>query len=222
MILFKDKLKTKLDVGKSGSYDWHVNPSTRPLVDPRLPASERQAGQAVGPGRVHRRRRARRAPVRRRRDRGSRLLQRPPVQGQGRQGHRQRQGDGEDHLAEPGQRLGHEGVRGLGRRRHLGGRDEGAGLVRATAPSNVESTTIAGPEFKPGKYVVRVSNFAAVEPYDGTVTFNKTPKVRDRAGPREVDARLPREEGRPGQGDREGPGQARRRRARRLSPGACD
>ncbi len=37
VILFKDKLKTKLDVGKSGRYDWHVNPSTRPLVDPRLP-----------------------------------------------------------------------------------------------------------------------------------------------------------------------------------------
>jgi hypothetical protein len=46
----------------------------------------------------------------------------------------------------------------------------------ADGPSNVESTTIAGPEFKPGKYVVRVTNFAAVEPYDGTVTFNKTEK----------------------------------------------
>jgi hypothetical protein len=44
----------------------------------------------------------------------------------------------------------------------------------ADGTTNVESTTIAGPEFKPGKYVVRVSNFAAVEPYDGTITFNKT------------------------------------------------
>ncbi len=44
----------------------------------------------------------------------------------------------------------------------------------ADGPSNVESTTLAGPEFKPGKYVARVSNFAAVEPYDGSVTFNKT------------------------------------------------
>ena len=47
----------------------------------------------------------------------------------------------------------------------------------ADGTTNVESTTIAGPDFKPGKYVVRVTNFAAVEPYDGTVTFNKTPKL---------------------------------------------
>ena len=55
MILFKDKLKTKLDVGKSGNYDWHVNPSTRPLVDPAPALVGGQARQAVGPGRVHRR-----------------------------------------------------------------------------------------------------------------------------------------------------------------------
>jgi hypothetical protein len=57
-------------------------------------------------------------------------------------------------------------------------RPAASGLRSASAdgPSNTESATISGPEFKPGKYVVRVSNFAAVEPYDGTVTFNKTPR----------------------------------------------
>ncbi len=65
VILFKDKLKTKLDVGKSGRYDWHVNPSTRPLVDPRLPDVEKKPGKpsdpvefngAAGPGRASLRR----------------------------------------------------------------------------------------------------------------------------------------------------------------------
>jgi len=49
VILFKDKLKTKLDVGKSGRYDWHVNPSTRPLVDPRQPTTEGQKGKPSEP-----------------------------------------------------------------------------------------------------------------------------------------------------------------------------
>ncbi len=95
MILFKDKLKTKLDVGKNGRYDWHVNPSTRPLVDPRLPDADVQKRQAIGAGRVLRNAPGpTRSPAATPRPR-TRLLQRPPVQGPERQGHRQRQGDGE-------------------------------------------------------------------------------------------------------------------------------
>ena len=42
----------------------------------------------------------------------------------------------------------------------------------ATGPSTSEQATITGDDLVPGgKYVVRVINFAATEPYDGTVTF---------------------------------------------------
>jgi hypothetical protein len=46
--------------------------------------------------------------------------------------------------------------------------------------TNFESTTFARPEgsdgsLAPGKYVVRVVNFAAVEPYDGKISFHKPP-----------------------------------------------
>jgi len=44
----------------------------------------------------------------------------------------------------------------------------------ADGPSTEEETTVARPGLKQGKYVVRVTNFAATEPYEGTVTFGKT------------------------------------------------
>ena len=37
------------------------------------------------------------------------------------------------------------------------------------------------PNLRPDDYVVRVTNFAATEPYEGTVTFGKTPKTRNRS-----------------------------------------
>ena len=39
-----------------------------------------------------------------------------------------------------------------------------------------ESATITRPTLKPGDYVIRMINYAAAEPYEGTVNFKKTPK----------------------------------------------
>ena len=174
MILFKDKLKTKLDVGKSGKYDWHVNPSTRPLVDPRLPDVETKK-----PGKPS-----------------------DPVEFTGAPGPDALPcGDAESE--DPGCSNDHpfkvKGGKGIDNGKATvritwpspasdwdmkvfkdsdgDGTSEGETNVfgsSADGTTNVESTTLAGPEFKPGKYVVRVTNFAAAEPYDGTVTFNKT------------------------------------------------
>ena len=44
----------------------------------------------------------------------------------------------------------------------------------ASGLTNVEETTIGRPQLSPGAYVVRVINYAGVEPYDGRVVFNKT------------------------------------------------
>jgi hypothetical protein len=175
VILFKDKLKTKLDVGKSGKYDWHVNPSTRPLVDPRLPASDGKPGQPSDPVNFT----------------GSAGPDALPC--------------GDADTEDPGCYNDHpfkvKGGKGVDNGKATvritwpspasdwdmkvfgdsDGDESSDGETKvfgasADGPSNTESATISGPEFKPGKYVVRVSNFAAVEPYDGTVTFNKTPR----------------------------------------------
>jgi hypothetical protein len=47
--------------------------------------------------------------------------------------------------------------------------------VSATGPSASEEVVLAAPGLAPGAYVVRVVNFAAAEPYSGSVTFEKTP-----------------------------------------------
>ncbi|MDX6588477.1 MAG: hypothetical protein QOI31_2950 [Solirubrobacterales bacterium] len=175
VIHFKDKLKTKLDVGKSGNFVWHVNPSTRPLVDPRLPSSDGKAGKPSdpvdftgGPGpdalpcgdsesedpgcfNDH--------PFKVKSGKGIdngkatvRITWPSPASDWDMKVFKDTDGDGTSE--------GETDVVGSS----------------ADGTTNVESSTIAGPEFKPGKYVVRVLNFAAAEPYDGTVTFNKTPK----------------------------------------------
>ena len=173
VMLFKDKLKTKLDVGKSGRYDWHVNPSTRPLVDPRQPSTEKKPGRPSDPITFT----------------GAPGPDAAPC--------------GDADSEDPGCYNDHpfkvKGGKGVDNGKATvritwptpatdwdmkvfsdsdgdGTSDGEKKLFGASADgtTNVESTTLAGPEFKPGKYVVRVTNFAAVEPYDGTVTFNKT------------------------------------------------
>ncbi len=173
VILFKDKLKTKLDVGKSGRYDWHVNPSTRPLVDPRQPEIKRKKGKPSDPVEFN----------------GTAGPDAIPCG----------DADSEDPICFNDHPFKVKGGKGIDNGKATvrirwpspatdwdfkvfgdsdgDGSSEGETKVfgsSADGPSNVEQSTIAGPEFKPGKYVVRVTNFAAVEPYDGTVTFNKT------------------------------------------------
>ncbi|HYH60601.1 MAG TPA: M14 family zinc carboxypeptidase [Solirubrobacterales bacterium] len=171
--LFKDKLKTKLDVGKNGRYVWHVNPSTRPLVDPRLPDTDVPNGQPSEPVEFS----------------GTAGPDAIPC------------GDAEsedpmcfnDHPFEvpsgPGIDNGKATVTvtwptpvsdwdiKVFSDSDGDGTSEGETKVfgsSAQGPSSEEETTIAGPDFKPGDYVVRVVNFAATEPYDGDVVFNKT------------------------------------------------
>ena len=38
-------------------------------------------------------------------------------------------------------------------------------------PGDAEQIALSEPNLQPGNYVIRVVNFAAVEPYDGTINF---------------------------------------------------
>ena len=52
------------------------------------------------------------------------------------------------------------------------GETEEVGQSAEGAPTTAEEVSFAEPVLEPGQdYVVRVINFAAVEPYDGTVTY---------------------------------------------------
>ncbi len=62
------------------------------------------------------------------------------------------------------------------------GEKKPVGASATGAPGSSEQATISGDDFEQGaKYVVRMVNFAAVEPYDGTVTFQgPSPRIESR------------------------------------------
>ena len=47
-----------------------------------------------------------------------------------------------------------------------------------TGTTDFEQTTLAPPGPEPGKYIVRMNNFAASEPYNGSVTFKSKPRFQ--------------------------------------------
>ncbi len=173
VILFKDKLKTKLDVPKSGHYDWHVNPSTRPLVDPRLPDTDVPKGKpsdpvaftgAPGPDAI---------PCADPETEDPMCFNDHPFKVPGGKGVDNGKATVRITWATPSSDWDMKVFKDS----DGDGSSEGETKVfgsSATGPSNVEETTLSGPDFKPGKYVVRVTNYAATEPYDGTITFDKT------------------------------------------------
>ena len=173
VILFKDKLKTKLDVGKSGKYDWHVNPSTRPLVDPRLPDVKRKPGKpskpvdftgGPGPDAI---------PCADSETNDPACYNDHPFKVKSGKGIDNGKATVKVTWPSPASDWDLKVFKDSDGDGSSDGETKVVG-VSADGTTNVESTTLAGPEFKPGKYVARVSNYAAVEPYDGSVTFNKT------------------------------------------------
>jgi hypothetical protein len=123
---FTDRLSTKIWL-LPAAFEWHVNPSTRPLVaqdhgrpggGAARPRSAERAAElcrralCVGPA------------MWRLRHRGSELLQRPSVRRSRRHGGGQRQDDGSHRVGDARERLGHEGLPRHERRRQLGRGDQ--------------------------------------------------------------------------------------------------
>jgi hypothetical protein len=173
VILIPEKLHSSLRVDDNGEFDWHVNPSTRPIVDPRVEQLAPRPGQPSDPVTFS----------------GSPGPDAIPCA----------DADSEDPscyndhpfevLAGPGIDNGTANVKitwpspttdwdmKVFRDSNGDGLSDGENKqvgASANGISTDEETTVARPGLKPGDYVVRVTNFAAAEPYDGTVTFGKT------------------------------------------------
>jgi Zinc carboxypeptidase/RTX calcium-binding nonapeptide repeat (4 copies) len=164
----EDHLETKLDVPDSGPVEWHVNPSTRPLV-----------AQEVG-------RPANGDPSPEQTFSGTPLTTTPcadfettdetcwndhaftvPPQGGGVDNAKATVALEWSTPASDWDMKVFRDSNGDGS--SVGETDQVGQSAQGT--TNAESTTFAEPVLQPGNYVVRVINFAAVEPYDGTVTF---------------------------------------------------
>jgi len=173
---FQDHLDTLLEVGNSETYEWHINPSTRPVVaqDRGRPANGPPSPQQTfsgGPGLGA-------APC------ADFDTTDPDCWND--HGFTVPGGAGVDNAAvtiamewtTPTSDWDFKVFRdsngdgsSVGETDQVGQSGQGA--------TNSESTTISEPLLTPGQYVIRVLNFAAVEPYDGTITF---------AGPEEFQA----------------------------------
>ena len=103
---FTDTLDTTIKVGSNGVFDWHVNPSTRPLV---VKGSGRRPRNAEPDAAVRLARRNH--AVRQHRHPAAELLRGPPDHGSERHRDRQRQGDVPGRVV-TGERLGHEDLPG--------------------------------------------------------------------------------------------------------------
>lgn len=172
VMLLPERLKSVVKVAKKGKFKWHVNPSTRPIVDPSVKMLKKRKGQPSAPvefagpttGLIpcadpdsevptcysdH----PFRVPAGEGIDNGTanvKITWPSPASDWDMKVFRDSDGDGSS----------------AGETKVVG--------ASADGPSTEEETTVARPGLKQGKYVVRVTNFAATEPYDGTVTFGKT------------------------------------------------
>jgi hypothetical protein len=166
----EDHLETKLDVPDSGPVEWHVNPSTRPLVAQDVgrpangdPSPEQTFSGAPGPSA---------APCADFETTDETCWNDHPFTVPP-------QGGGVDNAkvtvalewSTPASDWDMKVFRDSnGDSSSVGETDEVGQSAQGT--TNAESSTIAEPALQPGDYVVRVINFAAIEPYDGSVTFD--------------------------------------------------
>jgi hypothetical protein len=168
---FEDHLETAMEVPDSGQFDFHVNPSTRPIVllaygreatgDPSPPASFSGDASTAQPCADY--------PPDDPACWNDHTIEVPP------------NGDGIDN-ARMTVRLDWQTPASdwdLQVFRDSDGNGSSFGETElassAQGPTNFEEAFVSEPNLESGTYVVRVTNFAAVEPYQGTVTFEGPP-----------------------------------------------
>ena len=173
VIRFPERLKTTLRVRRSGRFTWHVNPSTRPLVDPRRKLPKPRSGEPSDPIAFS----------------GTAATTIPCADFDTTD-----ETCWNDHEftvpSGPGIDNGTATVRiswpepasdwDLKVFRDSNGDGSSAGETElvgssGSAPTTSESTTFTKPGLRAGPYVARVINYAAATPYEGQVTFGKTP-----------------------------------------------
>jgi len=181
VILLPEKLKSKLVVGRKGRFDWHVNPSTRPIVDPDVKRIEPRRGKPSDPVEF-----------------AGTIVGAAPTCADfetedpacfNDHPFKVKSGKGIDNgtaavrieWPEPGSDWDLKVFRDSDGDGTSEGEKKALGSS-AQAATNSEETTIARPGLKPGKYVARVVNFSALSPYTGRVAFGKTPKTEVKTG----------------------------------------
>lgn len=181
VILLPEKLKSKLVVGRKGRFNWHVNPSTRPIVDPAVKRIEPRKGKPSDPVEFA----------------GTVVGATPTCADFETEDpacfndhpFKVRSGKGIDNgtaavrieWPEPGSDWDLKVFRDSDGDGTSEGEKKALGSS-AQAATNSEETTIARPGLKPGKYVARVVNFSALSPYTGRVAFGKTPRTEVKTG----------------------------------------
>lgn len=173
VMLLPEKLKSELKVGGNGRFKWHVNPSTRPIVDPTVKRLEARKGKPSDPVDFS----------------GAAVPDALPCADFDTEDESCWNDHGFEVLEGKGIDNGTATVSiswpepasdwDLKVFKDANGDGSSAGetkIVGSSAQGTTveESTTIARPGLKPGKYVARVVNFAALSPYEGRVTFGKT------------------------------------------------
>ncbi|MBA3436838.1 MAG: hypothetical protein H0U14_02430, partial [Thermoleophilaceae bacterium] len=172
VIEFEDNLDTSMEVPPSGAFEWHINPSTRPAVAKstgRVATGEPSAkveftGSPASPGDG-----AAPDPVDPNNNNPANSNDHPftvPANGPG--------VDNEKFTVRiEWQTVTSDWDTRLFRDTNANGTvDEGEPEVGASqqGTTDFEQVTLSGPDIA-GAYVFRVNNFTAIEPYDGTVTF---------------------------------------------------
>ena len=172
VILLPERLKTTMKVRRSGRFRWHVNPSTRPLVDPRRDIPQPRPGEPS-------------API----DFSGNATTTVPCADFDTEdptcwndhGFTVPGGAGVDNgkatvrigWPEPASDWDLKVFRDSNGDGSSEGESELVGSS-GSAPTTSEETTFTRPGLRTGKYVARVINYAALTPYDGRVTFGKT------------------------------------------------
>jgi hypothetical protein len=177
VIRFNERLRDRLHVPGSGEFRWHVNPSTRPILEGEPKGPKPQPGRpsdtvtfsgVAGPEA---------APCADTEGTDPNCWNDHPFEVEGGPGidngvariraqwatvtsdwdmkiFRDSDGDGSSE-----------------------GEDNQVGASLGTGgTTDSEATSISRPKLRPGDYVIRMINYAATEPYDGDVNFSKTPR----------------------------------------------
>jgi hypothetical protein len=175
VIKLPERLKSNLQVGKNGRFRWHVNPSTRPIADPRYgKEGKTRPGKPSDPiafngpdGLV--------IPCGDADSEDPSCFSDHPFKVPGGKGIDNGTATIEVSWGTPATDWDMKVFRDTDRDGTSIG-EEGPVGASADGPTTSESVEIVRPGLRKGPYVVRMTSFVGIEPFNGTITFGKTQK----------------------------------------------
>ncbi len=177
VIKFQEKLRDSLKVRGSGRFRWHVNPSTRPAVSGAPRGPKPRPGRPSDPVAFAGAAGVSAAPCADADTTDETCWNDHPFEVEGDQGI----DNGIASIRAQWSTVASDWDMRIfrdsdGDESSEGETDQVSSSLGVGGTTDSESTTIKRPKLKSGDYVIRMINYAAVEPYEGTVNFKKTPK----------------------------------------------